>query len=205
LVTKIGLLSGTFDPIHQGHTSLAQEALRQLQLDEIWLLVNAYPEHKTAGAPFEQRLAMAALAAADTPGVTADREPVQRTPQRHSVALVRGLQRDYPDHHFILVMGVDVFGGLDHWAEVAELVRLVTFGVALRHGADPTLINQLEQRLGPAAANLTYRRIIMPPVPASSTTVKQRLRAEQPTPEVHPAVQDHIRHYRLYDTGSTAT
>jgi len=198
LATSIGLLSGTFDPVHRGHVALAQAALRQLQLDEVWLLVNAYAQHKAGIAPFEHRLAMAALASAGVPGVVADREPVQRVPQRHSVAMMRQLERNYPRHRFTLIMGVEVFGGLDRWEEVEELVQLVPFGVVLRRASDNALIEQLKQRLGPAASNLEYDFIAMPGVPVSSTAVRRALQTGRMAAGLHPPVRDYIGQHHLY-------
>ncbi len=198
MLRSIGLLSGTFDPVHLGHLALAQAAFQQLGLDEVWLLVNAYPQHKTGVTPFEHRLAMVQLAAKGTAGVVANREPVQRRAQRHSVAMARELAADYPDSAFRLIMGGEVFAGLNRWDGWEELLGLVSFGVALSGGADTTFIDTLKQRMGASAATLSYKLIEIPPVVISSTSIKQKIRSGQPAKELAPAVRAYIQEHELY-------
>jgi nicotinate-nucleotide adenylyltransferase len=197
---QIGILSGTFDPIHSGHTTLAQAALKQLKLDELWVLVNGYPEHKTDVATFEHRLEMARRAVTGLQGVVADREPIQLQRHRHSIATARQLVHDYPRSRFTLVMGIDTFCGIDRWEASAELLSLVSFAVAERPGSDSAAIADLQQRLGGAASSLNYQSIDMPLLPVSSQLAKHSLRAGIVAAGVPAIVQDYISRHRLYTT-----
>ncbi|HUC86963.1 MAG TPA: nicotinate (nicotinamide) nucleotide adenylyltransferase [Candidatus Saccharimonadales bacterium] len=199
---RIGLLSGTFDPIHYGHVTLAQTARAQLGLDEVWILVNGSPEGKTEVAAFKHRLEMARRAVIEVNGVVADREPVQRMAQRHSIATAHQLVQDYPDHRFTLIMGIDTFSGIDSWDDHAKLLSLMDFAVAERPGSNPSAIADLQRRLGAVASRLNYRLIAMPPLSVSSRQAKDSLRTGAPATDIPSAVQQYISYYQLYTAAS---
>lgn len=199
----IGLLSGTFDPIHDGHLALALAAREQLGLDGVWILVNADPPRKTGVTPFAHRLAMATLAVSEVPGVVADREPVQRHPHRHSIATARQLVADYPDASFTLLMGMDIFVTVDRWEDHEELCKLMDFGVVARPesslGKSVSKVNTMLHFGTVSAGGISprHRLINMPPLTVSSTRVQREVRAGQ-TAHTPPAVQAYIREHRLY-------
>jgi nicotinate-nucleotide adenylyltransferase len=198
LATKrVGILSGTFDPIHNGHLALARDGREQLALDEVWVLVNGHPPGKSGVTSFAHRMAMVRLAALPMPYMVVDREPVQRQQKAHSLGTAQALVRDYPGTAFTLLMGADVFCQIGRWEGHAELFELVDFGVAERPNIGSSKIDASLRHLGSAVLNLQYRLIAMPSIPVSAAQIRAaaaggRMDATAPT------VGEYIRTQHLY-------
>src|SRR4051794_4171209 len=122
---KIGILPGTFDPIHVGHIELAKAAQHQLGLDEVWLLVDADPVGKSNVTDFTHRMAMAKLAGKGV--LTVDREPIQNRAERRTLQTARELNAAYPEDDFMMILGADVFSSIDNWEGIEEIKRLMAF------------------------------------------------------------------------------
>ncbi len=129
---RVGLLGGSFNPAHAGHLQLAQRALRQLRLDQVWLLVSpGNPLKPVAGmAPLERRLAGAQALTRDRRIVATDIERHLGT--RYTVDTLRKLRRRFPLVQFVWLMGADVFAELPRWRRWTRLGRSVPFAVLPR-------------------------------------------------------------------------
>ena len=113
---KIGIMGGTFDPIHIGHLRPAIEARDALGLAEMRLIPNHIPPHRAN--PFcssEQRLAMVRLAAAENPGFMVDERELKRDTPSWTIDTLIELKRDLPDTPLCFLMGMDSLLGLPSW------------------------------------------------------------------------------------------
>jgi len=137
---KLGLLGGTFNPIHLGHLRAAEEIAESLALEKIIFIPAARPPHKDPSpvVSFAHRLAMTRLAVAGRPGFLVSDIEGRRNEPSYTVETLRLLHQDYgpnPDLYFIT--GLDAFLEIHIWKEYKQLFDLTNFVVINRPGSDP--------------------------------------------------------------------
>lgn len=133
----IGVLGGTFDPIHHGHLRPALELLEALGLAELRLIPCRIPAHRgTPGASAGQRAAMVELAIAGQPGFVLDRRELEREGPSYMVDTLGSLRREFPDNPLCLILGQDAFAALDTWHRWREIPTLAHLLVLARPGFD---------------------------------------------------------------------
>jgi len=137
--TPIGLLGGTFDPIHFGHLRLAEEAREALGLGQLRLIPAGEPPHRdTPRSPAEHRVAMARLAVQDNPGLTVDDIEIRHDGPSYSVLTLTRLRAQLGDTQpLVLLLGADAFEGLATWHRWREIFELAHVAVANRPGYAP--------------------------------------------------------------------
>jgi nicotinate-nucleotide adenylyltransferase len=166
---KIGILGGTFDPVHVGHLIDASAARFQLGLDRVMLVVARDPwqkhGHVVAGA--EQRLAMLEAALDGVEGLAASRLELDRDGPTYTIDTVEQLTA--PGRELVLVMGSDVAKALDTWHRADELRRLVTLAIVDRD--DVPL---------PDPEGWRVVRVEVPRLALSSTDLRRRIAAGEP-------------------------
>lgn len=210
----LGILGGTFDPIHTAHLRLAEEATRQLALGGVLWIPAGQPRHRAAPrASAEQRLAMVGLAVADHPEYHIDDTEIRTDEPSYTVPTLERLRARYGEKQpLVLLMGADAFLGLTSWHRWRDLFRLAHIGVASRPGftltaaAMPTeLADELRRRHRdpPAALAMAPAGIIATfPLSAgtvSLTEVRSRLQQGAAADELLPApVLDYIHRHQLY-------
>lgn len=185
---KIGILGGTFNPPHIGHLIIANEVRFALGLDEVRLMPNAQPPHKSApgDATAMQRLAMAELAVTGIDGLTVSSFEVERGGVSYTYDTIQQLKELEPDADFHFIIGGDMIDMLPNWYKIDELVELVKFVGVLRPGA-----------VGKTALPVTF--VDIPQINLSSTVIRQRC-ANKGTVQllIPPAVETFIREEGLY-------
>lgn len=130
---RIGLLGGSFDPAHGGHVHITEMALRRFRLDRVWWLVSPGNPLKAHGpAPLPERIAQARRVARDPHVEITDIEA--RLGTRMTCDTIAGLQRLYPDVHFVWLMGADNMVQFDRWDRWHEIAARVPIGVIARPG-----------------------------------------------------------------------
>jgi nicotinate-nucleotide adenylyltransferase len=184
----IGLLGGSFDPIHNGHLSTAHSLLNQLRLSEIrFVVAREQPLKKGHGASAEHRARMVQLAIQDMAGFVCETIELSRPEPSYTVDTLRALKAREPEEEWVVLLGSDAARDLDRWreaAEVARLARVVVFGRAGEPIAESPLIS--------ATATV-------PAVEISATEVRNRVREGRPIERlVPPAVARYILQNRLY-------
>lgn len=134
----IGLLGGTFDPIHFGHLRPALEVLESLQLDELRFLPAGVPPHRAPPAvSSEHRAAMVALAIAGTPRFRLDTRELERHGPSYTVDTLETLRAELgPAVPLVMLLGADAFAGLDRWHRWEHILQLAHVVVEHRPGAD---------------------------------------------------------------------
>jgi nicotinate-nucleotide adenylyltransferase len=138
LQAPIGILGGTFDPIHIGHLRPAIEAQAALELAEVRLVPNHIPPHRAS--PFcssEQRLAMVRLAAAENPGFVVDEREIRRDKPSYTIDTLIELRQALPDTPICFLMGMDSLLSLPSWHRWQELLNHAHLVVSQRPGWQP--------------------------------------------------------------------
>ncbi len=189
---RLGILGGTFDPIHLGHLRLAEEARAKLGLDRVLLVPAAAQPLKAQGlaAGAEDRLAMARLAAAPFPWIEVSDIEVRRPPPSYTIDTLRAIRAERQDAELFFVIGADAARDLPRWFQVGELLRLATFVVATRPGFELVAPPPLRDRL---------RTLEIEALPISSTEVRRLLHAGGDVSRLLPApVLAYIRERGLY-------
>lgn len=131
----IGILGGTFDPIHHGHLRLAVEVYERLALAEVRLIPAAHPPHREDPAAAAQlRLQMLQRAIAGVPGLIADERELKRSGPSYMVNTLESLRTDYPQTPLCLILGMDAFMGLLHWHQWQRLIQLAHLILVRRLG-----------------------------------------------------------------------
>ena len=135
----LGVLGGTFDPIHTGHLRLAEEAREALGLDGVRFIPAGQPPHRgEPGSTAEDRLAMARLATAGNPGFSVDDGEVRAQQKSYTVLTLERLRAEIgPQQPLVLILGADAFAGLPTWHRWTDLFALAHIAVANRPGYAP--------------------------------------------------------------------
>ncbi|MGE0312687.1 MAG: nicotinate (nicotinamide) nucleotide adenylyltransferase [Lautropia sp.] len=216
--TRLGLLGGSFDPIHVGHLALGRAADLALALDELRFVPAglAWQKHGDPGAPARtparHRLAMTRIAlASGTPAHwRVDDIEVRRSGPTYTVETLEALRADVgPEVALILILGSDQLRNLPSWHRWRDLLRhahiAVTTRERVRLDALPAEVDALvrdhgEQAL-PDAAGGSIVLFTMPPVAVSATGIRAQLsRGEDPAALLPVGVIDYIRANQLYGT-----
>jgi nicotinate-nucleotide adenylyltransferase len=135
-VTAVGVMGGTFDPIHVGHLAIAEEAREALGLDTVLFVPAAQPPHKPRGSvtAVEHRVAMAELAIEDNPRFELSRIELERTGPSYTVDTVEELARRDPAGELYLIMSAETFVQLPSWHEPERLFEAARIAVVPREG-----------------------------------------------------------------------
>jgi len=198
-VTRIGILGGTFDPIHYGHLVIAEDARVYLHLDKVLFVPTYQPPHKPEGSysAFQHRVRMTELAIADNPHFVLSLIEAERPGPSYTVDTLRQLQAELgPDAELYFVMGMDSLADMPTWHKPAELLGLCRIVVAERAGYQIDL-SALERALPGLREKLEL--IDTPELSISSTDLQQRVRRGLSIRyQVPPAVEKYIYEHKLY-------
>jgi nicotinate-nucleotide adenylyltransferase len=210
----IGLLGGSFDPIHVGHLQLARDALAHLPLDEVRFIPAAQPWQKDRVTDAAHRAHMVELAIAREPRCVLDMHEIERGGTTYTIDTLRDLRAGpWRDASLVLVMGSDQFERFDTWRDWRAVADLAHIAVARRAGVATRLNPALqafsqERHCGPA--ELAHRpagglvEFPMTAVDASATEARHLLANPSPDADhrlaqiLPSAVLDYIRGHRLY-------
>ncbi|MEJ6654888.1 MAG: nicotinate-nucleotide adenylyltransferase [Pseudomonas sp.] len=149
MTIRVGLLGGTFDPIHFGHLRSAVEVREYLALDELRLIPNATPPHRDSpGASAQQRLEMVCLATAADASLLVDDCELQRDRPSYTVDTLESLRAELgPEATLFLIVGWDAFSGLPSWHRWEEILQLASLVVLQRPEQDQELPEVLKDLL----------------------------------------------------------
>ncbi|HWQ15851.1 MAG TPA: nicotinate-nucleotide adenylyltransferase [Roseiflexaceae bacterium] len=198
---RIGVLGGTFDPIHYGHLAIAEEARVALRLDRV-LLVPAGRQplkHGSHVATPQQRLEMARLACAGNDALEVSPIEVERPGPSYTVSTLEQL-RDAGLGTLYFILGADALADLHRWHQAQRIPELAHLVAVARPGHPPDL-EALEARLPGVRERLTV--LEGPRLEISSTDLRRRVAAGRPIRYLTPdPVVEYIARHRLYRSGS---
>ena len=186
MTARIGILSGTFDPIHIGHLILGETAREQLSLDRVLFMPAGLQWRKTRReiASAEHRLAMLRLAIAGNPAFEASTIEVDRAGPSYTADTLEELHSREPDAELFFIVGGDALEDMPNWVRPERIRELATLAVAARDG-DP---------VGKGAVHLQ-----MPVIGISATDIRQRVAAGRSVRYLVPSgLEKYIREHGLY-------
>ena len=197
---RIGLLGGTFDPIHNGHLHIARSFADELDLESVILLPAGDPYHKTAPrTAAHHRLAMAEIAAkADSRLAVSDCDIV-RQGATYTYDTVQIFRQHFPAAEFWLLIGMDSLLQLHTWHRWQNLVRQCRIAAAPR--PDSSLAQApapLQSWLAEALPQGRLHILQAEPLPISSSQIRQQLATEHTSPDIPPEVLSYIQQHQLY-------
>lgn len=187
---RVGVLGGTFDPIHIGHLIAASEAHSQLNLTEVLFVPAGNPWQKAGQSisSAEQRLAMVQLAIAKDERFSVSDIEVRRAGPSYAIETYEELTAQNPDSEFIWILGADVLSRIDTWHRWQEFVARVPIAVVNRQSSSSELV-------------IDHQVVDIPEVGISATQLRRRYSAGDTAKYLVPdAVDDYIRINKLYQT-----
>lgn len=197
---RLGLLGGTFDPIHYGHLIAAQTACEGLALDGVLFVPCGIPPHKDAAAvaPAADRLALTTAATADNPRFKVSRVEIDRSGPSYTYDTLALLSQQYEGDEWFVLIGLDAFAGIFSWHRWEDLFHLAEFVVVGRPGYNGSLLEKTLARLTPGQRQ-RVRSLSIPSLDISSTDIRRRIRAGRSVRYLLPeAVRRIIKEKGLY-------
>jgi nicotinate-nucleotide adenylyltransferase len=204
----IGVFGGTFDPVHNGHTKIIQNLLKLIPFDEIKVIPNGQPPHRTSVCSNNDRLEMVNLAFKGINQILIDEREIHREGPSYAIHTAKEVLEEFHQHNIVWIMGSDAFSGIDSWFEWEEFINIINILVMARPGSkiDPTSkagiliierqasnINDLSQGAGKILV------VDIDPVNISSTKVRSNLASGETVNDlILEDVSDYIDSGKLY-------
>ncbi len=202
---KIGLLGGTFDPVHAGHLILAEYCRAEANLDEVWFLPSYQPPHKQNQtiSRFEYRCDMLALAITGQPLFRV--EPIEKElpPPSYTVQTLHELRERHPDHDYHLIVGADCLPDLPGWYQPQGILAQAGLVVVPRPGIPLWTREQLAQALAMPPDDIRMAVVECPLIEIASRAIRARVAAGRSIRYLVPrSVEEYIRERKLYSIGT---
>ena len=195
---RLGIMGGTFDPIHYGHLVTAEQAREALALDLVLFMPAgspAFKQDREVTSP-EDRYAMTVLATAANPSFYASRFEIDRPGVTYTVDTLKALRSAYPENvHLYFITGADAIIDIVTWHDAAEIASLATLIAATRPGYD---IRQAQARIAASGIDFDVRYIQIPALAISSTNIRDRVRLGKSVYLTSESVMGYINKNRLY-------
>lgn len=203
---KMGLLGGSFDPIHQGHIDMALRMAEALHLDGVVLMPTFVPPHKIreSMASAEHRLRMCRLAAQEYPQLQVSDLELSREGASFTVDTLTALREQHPDTQWYLITGADMFVTLRTWYRFADIAQMAVLCTFSRDGVDSERLREYAQELKADGAECYVDT--QPIMTVSSTDIRRRVAAGESLVGLVPkSVERYIAEHGLYRQGSGMT
>lgn len=193
---KIGILGGSFDPIHNGHLYMAENAYQQYKLDEVWLIPNGNAPHKDKNKMTDamHRLAMCEIAALKYNYMKVSDIEVCSSNFSYTYLTIQKLTQNYPQHEFYFIMGADSLDYFDKWRNPQIISSLCKILVVNRDDFSEADLNEKIKKINvqfPADIQIVH----CPKLDISSTEIRQNQQIEY----VPSEVRQYISKNRLYN------
>lgn len=214
---RIGILGGTFDPVHNGHLAIAQEVQHRLKLDQIRFVPAAQPPHKPnySIAPFEDRVAMLETALADQPAFTVSLLEAELPGPSYTIDTLKALRhRLGEDVRLFFVIGLDAFAEINTWKKYARLPQEADFVVITRPTHNPETARDIIENFFPKyefdaktgawrsrndSASGRIHILNISPLEISSTKIRELFRSGKAITHLVPSgIEEYIREHGLY-------
>ena len=173
---RIGVMGGTFDPIHHGHLVAASEVADRFNLDEVIFVPTGQPwqkEGKTI-SPAEDRYLMTVIATAANPRFSVSRVDIDRDGPTYTIDTLRDLREQFPDEELYFITGADALASIMSWHDWEEMFQLAEFVGVTRPGYD------LREDMLPADIQERVHLVEIPAMAISSTDCRERAAEGRP-------------------------
>lgn len=197
-ITRLGVMGGTFNPIHLGHLMIAEEAREAYSLDRVLFIPSYITPHKEVhGATAQQRLEMTRLATADNPYFTVSDMEIRRRGPSYTLDTLRFLKKLYgPSHELYFISGTDTIQDLPNWNHPEDILRLCHFIGATRPDGTEAIMPVI-RHFGSLGHHIL--KLSVPTMELSSTELRRRIREGRSIRYMIPwAVADYIRKNGIY-------
>ncbi len=187
---RIGVMGGTFDPIHHGHLVAASEVADRFELDEVLFVPTGQPWQKSDVSPAEHRYLMAVIATAANPRFSVSRVDIDRAGPTYTKDTLTDLRRRDPDAEWFFITGADALAQILSWKDAEAALRLAHFIGVTRPGYELT-----DRHLPGDSVTL----LDVPALAISSSGCRERVAAARPVWYLVPdGVVQYINKHRLY-------
>jgi nicotinate-nucleotide adenylyltransferase len=187
---RIGVMGGTFDPIHHGHLAAASEVQRSFDLDEVVFVPTGEPYQKSGVSQAEHRYLMTAIATASNPRFTVSRVDIDRPGPTYTIDTLRDLRKLRPDSDLFFISGADAVAQILDWKDQEELWSLAHFVAVSRPGHALSIRGLPEQGVS---------SLEVPALAISSTDCRARVDRDYPVWYLVPdGVVQYISKHHLY-------
>ncbi len=202
--SRLGIMGGTFDPIHLGHLVTAEEALVQFDLDRVVFMPTGQPARKeerdvTSG---EHRYLMTVIATAANPDFDVSRMEIDRAGTTYTIDTLNAVQGIHgPETQMFFITGADAVWEIVTWKDAARFRGLANFIAATRPGYD---LDAARKEHAQELSAIDIEFIEVPALAISSTDIRRRVAEKRPIRYLMPeAVASYICKHRLYESGGT--
>lgn len=190
---RIGIMGGTFDPIHHGHLVAASEVHMSFGLDEVIFVPTGRPEDKPDVTPSEHRYLMTVIATASNPTFRVSRVDIDRPGPTYTIDTLTDMRAEYPDADLFFITGADAVAQLVKWKDSDTLWGLAHFVAVTRPGHDLSVSGIPEEAVSV---------LEVPALAISSTDCRARVVGNRPVWYLVPdGVVQYIAKHRLYRSG----
>ena len=226
-ILRLGLLGGSFNPVHNGHLAIARQTREALGLDQILFVPTSHPPHKPNGslAPAQDRYEMVRLAISSDPTFAISDVEINRPGKSYSIDTIRLLQQTYgAQTQLFFLIGLDAFLDFPSWREPRTLLQLCRFVVLSRPGLlfrslstvpllPPIPVSSLmdldADRISRIEAPLGTQGLIclkLPPSPISASNIRSQISQGHPVANLlPPLVESYILQHHLYQEDRNRT
>ncbi len=192
---RIGIMGGTFDPIHHGHLVAGSEVGQAFDLDEVIFVPTGEPYHKRGVTHSEHRYLMTVIATASNPRFRVSRVDIDRGGPTYTIDTLRDLRAEHPDADLFFISGADAIAQILDWKNADELWKLANFVAVSRPGHSLSI------------SALPHRDVSLLEIPAlaiSSTDCRHRVEQGSPVWYLVPdGVVQYIAKHQLYRSNSS--
>lgn len=197
---NIGILGGSFDPIHNGHLHMAKSAYEAFSLDEVWLIPSGHSPNKNELRMTEaaHRFHMCELAAGQYDWLSVNSIEMDSSERSYTYCTLEKLTQQYPNHRFCFIMGGDSLDYFDTWVKPDRICELATILVIPRDQFDFASLQKKAQEIQ-CLFPCDIRIVRCEQYPLSSTQIRESLCQKHPNPsDFPPGVLDYIEKNHLY-------
>ena len=193
-MNKIGIFSGTFDPVHNGHLQFADEAMEKFGLGKVYFLIEPRPRNKQGVKAFEHRLAMVQIAIGNNPKFgTIILKQSRFSPEKTVPILLTRFDKS----QIYLLIGDDVLNNLIHWPSVNKLFKSVEFLIGVR-GDDTKTKNQVQAIKNAKGDMFRYQLFKAKHSKISSSLVRAEIKNKKHSNHIPKEVFNYITSHKLY-------
>lgn len=201
MIKKIGILGGSFDPIHKGHINIAQSAYQEYALDEVWFMPAGHSPNKDESAmtSAEERADMVELAIEEYPYFKLSRFEMERSCTSYTYLTLTALKEAYPNIQFYFIMGADSLDYFETWRHPEVIAQMAIILVAVR---DELALPQIQEKI--AMIQKLFPAEIHPIIGGrtdiSSTLLRQQIKDGICDTLLPEKVAEYIHEHSLYRT-----